>query len=279
VLIVNWTDTDFGRGASDRAEDVAESLTPDGLVVVLLETHNMKEREIEAAAMRLYPGSNAWFASNQKLPIEYEDNGPPPDIALIGVDGTLLIAGSYTSDFGKVTKLTKEELKRMKSGWGEHDAAKDARALAFGKRSLAEAKVLLDAALAAAPEQRELLEAQGEVETRRASWEASARTLLEGGQPLRAFETAQALSEASRGEASWGASAAGLLEEFTREPVAREIELDRRLEKLLKPLAKKPPKESDAAKLREFATGAAAGTRVGERALHLAEVAALAAGA
>lgn len=277
VLVVNWTDTDFGRGASQEAEKVVEELCPEGLIVILLETHNMKPIDLEAAAMRLYPGSPAWLAPNQKPPIQYLENGPPPNIALIGVDGKLLIAGSYTADFGKASKLAKEELKRMTGGWGENETAKQARALAFGEQRLAEAKALVDAALAAEPSQAELLEVQGELAVRRASWEASARHLLAAGRTLQALEAARALAAATRGAAEWEASAASLLQELSGEQVTRESELDGQLAKLLKPLAKKPPKAADATKLRAFGEGEAAGTRVGTRALHLAQVAAAAA--
>ena len=108
VLIVNWTDTDFGRGAAKEAEKLARELAPEGLVTILLDTHNKPAQEIEASVMRLYPGSPARLTQNQKLPIEYLDNGPPPDVALVGVDGTLLVAGSYTVDLNKAEKLVKD---------------------------------------------------------------------------------------------------------------------------------------------------------------------------
>jgi hypothetical protein len=277
VLLVNWTDTEFGRGAAREAKAVDQELSPEGLIVILLDTHNMKPIDAEAGVLRLFPGSTAWLAPNQKLPIAYLDNGPPPDIALIGVDGKLLVAGSYTADLNKAAQLAKEELKRMQAGWGEHAAAKTARASAFGQRRLADAQSALAAALMAEPGSAELLEVEQEIAARRASWEASARYLLEHGQPLRALEAAEALAESSQGSAEWEPSAASLLKEFEDASVAREIELDRQLTKLLKPLTRKAPKPADAAKLREFAEGDAAGTRVGKRALHLADVTAAAA--
>src|SRR5262245_5477842 len=127
VLIVNWTDTDFGRGAAEDVEKMAKELAPEGLVTILLDTHNKGAQEIEASVMRLYPGSPALLTQNQKLPIEYLADGPPPNVALVGVDGTLLVAGSYTVDLNKATKLVKTELKRTKTGWGEQEAARAAR--------------------------------------------------------------------------------------------------------------------------------------------------------
>lgn len=275
VLVVNWTDTDFGRGAANEVEKLAKELAPKGLVVILLDTHNRTGPEIEASVMRLYPGSRAWLAQNQKLPIEYEDNGPPPDIALVGVDGTLLVAGSYTSDMGKAAKLARSELKRLKSGWGEHDAARKARALAFGAEQLAAAKLSIEAALAEEPDQRECLAVRTEIAARWDSRVRSVTWLLEHGEPLRALDEVRALTQTAKGDSAWEAQAAALLQGSETAEMRRELELDRELGSILAPLAKKAPdREGD--KLRAFAKEAGE-TRVGRRALHLAEIAALAA--
>lgn len=275
VLIVNWTDTDFGRGAAGEVEKLAKKLVPEGLVLILLDTHNKPAPEIEAAVMRLYPGSPARLQQNQKLPIEYLDNGPPPDIALIGVDGKLLVAGSYTADMNKASKLLEPELKRGKSGWGEHEAARAARALAYGAGNLAGARAAIEAALAAQPQEAELATVRAEISARFDSRIRAVRTLLEQGHVLRAMEEARALTLATKGDAEWEAQASTLLKEFESQEVARELELDRKLSALLAPLAKKAP-DREPEKLRKFAQEASS-TRVGKRALHLAEIGALAA--
>ncbi len=275
VLIVNWTDTDFGRGAAGEAEDLAKELVPEGLVVVLLETHSKSEQEVEAAVMRLYPGSPARLTVNQSLPIEDLDNGPPPRVALIGVEGTLLVAGSYTADMGKASKLAKAELKRLKSGWGEHDAARSARALAFGEKRLGAAKAALQAALQAEPGQAELTAAQSGIAARFEGCVRSVRFLMEKGQYGLALEQARALAKGVQGDQEWEAQAASLLQEFAGEEAQRELELDKKLNALLAPLSKKAP-DREAEKLKKFAAEAGE-TRVGKRALHVAEVATLAA--
>jgi len=275
VLIVNWTDTDFGRGAAGEVEKLAKELVPEGLVLILLDTHNKTAPEIEASVMRLYPGSPARLQQNQKLPIEYLDNGPPPDIALVGVDGTLLVAGSYTSDLNKASKLIKPELKKSASGWGEHEAARAARALAYGQGNLAGAKAAIEAAVAAQPAEVELGVVRAEIAARFDSRVRAVRTFLEHGQVQRSMEEARALAQAVKGVADWEAQAAALLRELESEEVARELELDRKLSALLAPLAKKAP-DREPEKLRKFAAEAGA-TRVGKRALHLAEIGTLAA--
>src|SRR5688572_21199418 len=152
VLIVNWTDTDFGRGAAEEVEKAAKELVPEGLVVVLRDTHNKTAPEIEAAVMRLYPGSPARLQQNQDFPIDYLENGPPPQVALVGLDGTLLVAGSYTADMGKALKLVKSELKKREKGWGEAEAARTVRALAYGEGLLGGAKTVVAEGLKIIPD-------------------------------------------------------------------------------------------------------------------------------
>jgi hypothetical protein len=109
-----------------------------------------------------------------------------------------------------------------------------------------------------------------------ALWErsaASARALLAGGQPTRAAAEAQRLADGSAGHAEWEGAAAALVAELATDEVERELELDAKLAKLLAPLQKKGPKPAQAEKLARFAADEAAGTRVGARAAHLAEVA------
>lgn len=181
VPVVNWTDSDFGRGSAGGVEKLAKELVPVGLVVVLLDTHNKPAAEIEASIMRLYPGSLARLQQNQEPSIDYLDNGPPPDVALIGVDGTLLVAGSYTVDLNKAEKLIGAEFKKLKNGWGASDGVRAARALAFGKRRLGEASASIQAAQASGTVDAELDAVQTEIATRWESWVRSVRYLRGAG--------------------------------------------------------------------------------------------------
>jgi|GEM_PF-5745635 len=275
VFIVNWTDSDFGIGAATQARELATDLVPEGLVLILMDSHNKTDEEIQASVMRLFPGSPARLTRTQKLPIAYEDNGPPPDVALIGVDGTLLVAGSYTVDFGKAEKLVKAELKKRKLGWGQHATARAARGLAFGQQKLAAARKLVDEALATEPEQAELLAVRAEVEDRFATWEASVDFLMQDGRFVQALEAVQALAATAQGHPEWERRAAALLEHLGTPEATAELELDRKLAGLLAPLHKKKPTDGDVGKLRKFADSAGE-TRVGRRAQRFAEIAALA---
>src|SRR5262245_39313904 len=275
VLIVNWTDTDFGRGAAEEVEKVAKELVTEGLVVILLDTHNKTAPEIEASVMRLYPGSPARLQQNQKPPIEYLESGPPPNVALVGVDGTLLVAGSYTVDLAKALKLVRSELKKREKGWGEDEVARTARAMVYGQELLAEARLVVEEGLRALPDHAERKAVRAEIDARFEQMTRAVSYFLQRGQILRAQEAALAVTVAAKGNPEWEAQAAILRRDFEGKEFAHELELDKKLSALLAPLAKKAP-DREPEKLRRFAAEAG-GTRVGKRAQHLAEIGDLAA--
>jgi len=271
---VNWTDTDFGRGAADKVQKLAKEFVPQGLVLILRESHNMSADDIRASAMRRYPGSLARFTGNMKAPIAYEDNGPPPDIAFIDAEGKLLLAGSYTVDLSRAEKLLPDELKKLKTGWGTHAAARDARALLYGKERLAEALACCDKALASEPDQAELLEVKGEVQARFDSTLKQVRHHLDKGECERALAMSTTLAASVAGRPELEEPAAKLLAELGTPEIQRELELEKPLAAALKPLEKKEPTAKDVEKLERL--GKEAGdTRVGRRAKELARIAAL----
>src|SRR5262249_8994211 len=153
------------------------------------------------------------------------------------------------------SKLVRSELKRAKAGWGEHPAARAARALVYGQGNLGAARHALAAALQAEPGEAELGAVQAELEARFASRLRSVRWFLEHGQVLRSQDEARALVEAVKGESDWEAKAAALAEELTSAEIGLELEHDRKLSALLQPLAKKAP-DGEADKLRKFAAEA-----------------------
>ena len=163
----------------------------------------------------------------------------------------------------------------MEKGWGESEPARAARELLYGQERVPGAKAYVEEGLRVGPDQAELTAIRSEV----GGWfEHRLRAvsyLLEQGQILRAQEAARSLAEAAKGDADWEAQCATLLQEFEAKELARELDLDRKLSALVAPLAKKAP-DREPEKLRKFAAEAD-GTRVGRRALHLAEIGALAA--
>ena len=275
VLIVNWTDTDFGRGGADNVRKLAAELVPEGLVLVVRDTHNRSADEIRASVMRLYPGSPARFSRNMDEPIEYEKNGPPPYVALIDVEGRLSVAGSYTVELGGMEKRVRAELEKQSSGWGTHAEARAARALLYGKGRLAEALARCDEALAAEPGEPELLAVRGEIEARWAVLQRAVRYHMERGEYRLALEKAHSLADAVAGRPEWEEAARALLAELDTPEARAELELDAALSSALKPLSKDEPSPSDVKKLERLAAEAG-DTRVGRRARELARIATLA---
>jgi tetratricopeptide (TPR) repeat protein len=271
---VNWTDTDFGRGAADKVRKLAKDFVPQGLVLILRESHNMTADDIRASAMRRYPGSLARFTRNMKAPIVYEDNGPPPDIALIDAEGKLLLAGSYTVDLSRAEKLLPGELKKLKTGWGTHAAARDARALLYGQGRIAEALACCDKALSSEPDQAELLEVKGEARARFDSTLKQVSYHLDKGQCAQALALSTALVESVAGRPELEEPAAKRLAELRTPEIQHDLELEKTLAAALKPLEKNEPTAKDVEKLERLANEAG-DTRVGRRAKELARVAAL----
>lgn len=271
---MNWTDTDFGRGAADKVRKLAKEFVPQGLVLVLRESHNMSADDIRTSAMRRYPGSPARFTGNMKAPIAYQENGPPPDIAFIDAQGRLLLAGSYTVDLSRAEKLLPGELKKVRAGWGAHGAAREARALLHGKGRLAEALARCDEALSSEPDQAELLEVKAEVQARFDSALKQVRHHLDKGECERALAMSTTLVDSVAGRPELEEPAAKLRAELGTPEIQRELELEKTLAAALKPLEKKEPTAKDVEKLERLAKEAG-DTRVGRRAQELARIAAL----
>ena len=89
------------------------------------------------------------------------------------------------------------------------------------------------------------------------------------------MDYAQKLAAAVEGNVEWQQQAAKLLATFQTPEAQRELELERKLASLLKPLNKKRPSTRVAAKLERFAH-ANSTTKVGQRAAHIAKIATLA---
>ncbi len=269
VLIADWSDFQYGLGAAKGAVKLDAELGKKGLVVILHESKDHKREWIEGLALRNFPGTGALLMRTQSFPIEYEDNGFPPKLALIGVDGTLKVAGSYLADMGDAGKLAKSELKRAKSGWGGSSAAKKARAAAYGKHDLAGARALIEAALEENPDDADLLAVKKEIETRFKTRHRAVGYLMEQGEYARAWNEAELLQKSVEDDAEWAPMASELIAGFEAEDAQRELALEKKLDSLTKSLRKKGPKGGEEEKLRAFAQEAS-GTKVGARAERVA---------
>ena len=256
VLFAWYSTVPAGMNGAPRAVDLALEHGEDGLVVILMEIKNHDPVYLRALQMKKLPGAPCPLLKNQKLPFAYDDTtGPPPKVALVGVDGTLLFAGSY-QQLGRVEKLIEAELNKRKQGWGEHPTARAARSAAYGASQLGRAHLLLQEAVQTDPGQPELSAATQELEARFDSWKSSVAYLREQGELRRARDSAAALAASTEGHATWGPEAQELAASFETAELQAQLKLEQKLDKLLKPLRKKDPKKGLGKKLRKFADAA-----------------------
>ena len=253
VLFAWYSTVPAGMNAAPGALGLADKFVEAGLVVVLMEIKNNDLTHLRALQMKELPGASCLLLKNQNVPFAYDDGtGPPPKVALVGVDGTLLFAGSYQK-LRDVEKLLKTEAGRRTEGWGEHAAARSARAAAFGAGDLAAGRATLRAALAAEPGNAELEATLAEIDGRYTAWKASTAYLRDAGEYRRALVAAEGLVAATAGDDEWSAEARERLAAFESEELQAALKLEAKLDKLLKPLLKKRPKKGQWNKFRSFA--------------------------
>lgn len=270
VLVVTFADVFGGMAAAMRAVKLHRKFADDGLVVIL--THvkagstfgsGAEGKDLGAWSMKRYPGWDVRICERINAPWDWFDKGMPPLFAVIGCDGKLVLAGSTQRDAKRMDEAVRATVKRAKRGWGSKEESA-VRGLLHGKGDLAaaRAKATTDA----------LRQEVTRVYARRL---ATIRWFLEDGQWLRAKRDADLLAKGVKGVGEWEAQVADLQSRFASEAGKRELALDARLHKLLKPFAKKAPRKGADKALRRLAEQND-GTKVGARAGRLAERVALA---
>ena len=272
-VLIAWYSTVFAgleaaRAAVKMEEELNGRAPGSRLAVFLMEIKNGDAAYLRALQMAELPEARCPLLRTLDLPVAYDDSlGPPPKLVLIGVDGTLLYAGTYQRA-GAVEDLVQVELEKMEKGWGEDPVVREARALAFGQGKLGAARQRLEQAGLEGDERPRL---KTELEQRFTALERSVAFHLGQGEPGRAAAAAEALTAAASGVPDWVARASAASATLATPESKREAELEQQLQALLKPTLTKKPKEGLDEKLRAFATGKAAGTKVGERATRLAD--------
>ena len=271
-VLLAWCSTVFAGMEAAKVSVKAERDFADwGLVPILMEIKRHDETYIEALALTEIPGSTCRLMKTHKLGIAWEKKrGLPPYVALIGVDGTLLYAGSYQS-FSTVKKLLKKEVARLRKGWGDDRTARKARALAYGKRELGRAHTLLQEALREDAANEELTELCAELVARYESTTKAVSFLIEDGRPREAREVAERLADSVADHPTWAPEVVELQQRFATERLLTELALEKKLDKLLEPIQARAPREGLAEKVSRFAEEAS-GSRVGVRAERLARV-------
>jgi hypothetical protein len=271
-VLIAWysaVSVEGARIAVDLDEEYNDEFPDAKLVVFLMEIKDHDAIYLRALQMAELPGARCWLLQNQELPIVYDETtGLPPMMVLVGVDGTLLYAGSYQRA-NELKKLLKVEIGKMQKGWGEDPLARKARALAWGQRKLGEAHALLEPSLGGSAS-RELTMLAAEIEKRFESLARAVNHHAEQGEPFRMAAALSELRSATNAKPAWEAR----LSEIVDVGAATEGLLDElhfKLDALLKPTLQSKPKKGLAEKLRAFAAGEAAGTRIGARAARLAD--------
>ena len=262
VLVCTFSDVWGGTAASDKACKLKEQ--HDELVVILMHTEGggtfgdaAKGVDLGAWAMRRYPGADVRLCPVVKSPPwQWQNTGKPPYFAVVGADGRLVAVGTMEKGSRALEEAVDTAIDQFGAGWGDGDEP--------AVRKLLYKKGDLGAARSKAP-----VTMLGEVRGVFARRCAVVEWLLDDGQWLRAKEQLDELTQAAEGDEEWTAAAAGLAARFTADEGKQELELAGKLQRLLKPLAKKGPDKNVPKKLREFAEKAN-GTSVGARAGRLA---------
>ncbi|MFG0319087.1 MAG: hypothetical protein ACF8XB_17575 [Planctomycetota bacterium JB042] len=267
VVVLQWTHTSDNclQYAIPKARELARR-TEDGLVVILQETEFQETVDLQAFVLRELPGLDVRCCRLvQDLPVRWTGETGQPCFAVIGADGTLAAEGLLWTRGKQLDDAVKEEMKRLKKGFGESKAARAVRSRLFGP------KADLAAALAAADgagDERDAL--RSEIERCFEARVAVVRHLVDGGRSSRARRELDELASAASGVPAWESPLADLEATLSTAEFAADLAWEKKLDALTRPFASKRPKPQHGERLRKLAEEAA-GSRVASRADALAE--------
>lgn len=246
-----------------------DELGPKGLAVIMMESQGSKAEELPAFMMKKFPHNTAAaVVPNNGLRIGTSLGGIPK-CAIVGVDGTLLVFGHNSKLGSKVEELIMQELTKRKRGWGDDKQIRKARALMHGKGDLGGAWKILDGLQVDAEQEADLAAAKAELQIRYEVLEKSITYYQEQGQWREAQGRMKALAKAAKGVAEWKAAIETLEATFKTADAKKELSLAKKLDRMLRPLADKGPKDGDDRRFEQFAKKNE-GTTVGSRAARLA---------
>ncbi len=268
LLVVTFADVWGQTAGIDRAMKLLERYGKGGLQVVLAHTTSggtfadgAGNVDPAAWAMRRYPGCNSRLCGDlTHTPWNWSGLGMPPYWAVIGPDGTAFGTGSFEKGAKELDAATHKAMEQFEAGWGTADEAA-LRKLLHHKGDLLAARAKATGSLSA------------EVD---AVWKrrlASAEWLLTDGQWLRAKAEFDALALAAAAVPEWKESLATMSKALLDATSTQELDLDAKLQTLVKPLQSKSPAKDLPKRLRDFAKkheGAAVAKRA-ERLAALAE--------
>jgi len=286
VLIVGWRQwIPDGLHAVWFANELADKYADDGLIVILRDRkfwHKDRWWGARSFWIRSF-ASPVWFTGaepdkTKPLPIVRErSKRDDRSLVLIGVDGRLLVEGTAPSASEKehkdgvrrrIRETLAEELKKRKRGWGPDSQLQKARGLAFGKGKLASALATIERSKASDADKALV---RAEVERALDAEIVSVRYLVERGRFLEAEELWKSLRSGCKGAPELVAKVHELDRHFEGKQAKQAKRLARRLDKILKPIAKRDWRKIDLDSLFELRELAAehGNNPVGKRAARL----------
>lgn len=224
--------------------------------MILSEVQGTDHEALPAAIWKLFRDVEARSGASLRLPV---DTGRGiPACALVGVDGTLRYAGSVGALGSKLDEMLAEELKKIRTGWGEDADVKKARSLIHGKHAFAEAKKLIDKAMpdGQADQNAEWAAVKAELENAYAWRVKAVRTFREQGRWTEARDLAKALNKMVDGVDAWETEVAKLNDEFETPAAKAELARAKKVDTLLLAFAKKQYKGQEARALEAAIKGA-----------------------
>lgn len=232
-----------------------------GLVTILVECQGADAKKLEAFLWKRWPDNQCFSCVGVNVPLPHSPG--IPFAGVIGVDGTLLWAGSPLGESKKMDDLIAAELDKVKKGWGTTPARKKVRAALFGKDNLAGAAALVTAL----PEGEERTLLQAEVDARYAVRKRAITTLQEQGDWLGAQSAAKDLLKSVGSQANWVAEVQPLVAQFDAGENKAEMAAAKKLDKIVQSLRAK--KGDGAPKALEALVKDASGTKSATRAQQL----------
>lgn len=260
LLIVTFADVWGQTAGIDRAIALMERHGKQGLQLILGHTTSggtfadaAKDADLGAWAMRRYPGLQVRMCSDLiHTPWSWADLGMPPYWAVIGADGAAVATGSLEKGAKELDAAMTKAMQQFAAGWGTEEEA-SLRRILHHKGDLAAAHAKATASL------------QAEVAS---TWQrrvAIAEWLLHDGQWLRAKSEHDVLATFAKAVPEWAASLQSLAQTLGDPAAKRELELDGKLQAMLKPLQEKSPAKDLPKRLRDLAAkypGASVAARV-----------------
>lgn len=255
-----------GLHAAWLAEELHREFEDDGVVVVLQDrgrwSRTLGSVEDLDFWYRLF-GSPLWITEsvegeNDPSIVREASSVDVRSLVLIGVDGRLLAERRVDVDDEKaharhkkeLEKMLRDELKKLRKGWGEDRTAKRARGLAFGKDDLAGALKVLDAVKPddVVPEHSVV---RGEIERRFDALAKRVAFFLDEARFLDGERALDELADAVRGRDELEQRLAPYRARLESEDGEAALKLDKRLARILAPWNERELQDLDLDFIRE----------------------------